>query len=406
MKKIISVILTALILLTCGVNTSYAQNDKPTSLHARAAALIDADSKRLLFGKDENTAYPMASTTKIMTLIIALENSDEAAVVTISKYAASQPDVQLNACAGEQYLMKDLLYVMMMQSFNDVAVAIAEYVGELSTGKLPDHAEVASRTVEESKEYVKAFANLMNQKAKKLSCYNTYFITPNGLDAEDENGVHSTTAYEMALIAAYAISLDRVIEICTTRSYTITEVSGKRTRTVGNTDRFLDMVNGAVGLKTGFTGEAGYCFVGAVKQDGRSFVSVVFASGWPPNKNYKWSDTKKLMNYALSNYFPETVFEECDSYKKIKVNGGTEEYVDTYIPFNINYPICTEDEVKVTYVLKDVLNAPVKNNSQVGTVYIKINGETVRTLPVLAKKNVEKKGFLWFLKKVLKIYFL
>ena len=372
----------------------------PLELYARAAVLVDASNNRILYGKNENEALPMASTTKIMTLIIALEYGNPDDVVTFSKYAASQPDVQLNAVSGEQYRLGDLLHIMMLRSYNDVAVAIAEYIGELQGSGGVDGNAVAARGYDESKTYVANFAQLMNDKARELGCVSTYFITPNGLDAEDDNGVHSTTAYELAVIASYAISKQEVVDICTTRSYSCAELNGKRQVNVTTTDAFLDMVEGAVGMKTGFTGNAGYCFVGAVKQEGRSFVSVVLGSGWPPNKSRKWSDTKKLMNYGINNFFTQKIFVPDYDYKNVCVADGVNDFIETEIPFSLEMLVSDEEDVKVIYELEEEVQAPVGAGDRVGTVYIYINGEIYAWFPIESKTTVKKVDYIWFLKKI------
>ncbi|MCM1307643.1 MAG: D-alanyl-D-alanine carboxypeptidase [Butyrivibrio sp.] len=408
-KKLLIVICPTLLLLfgqsvrAAGAQ-SYTAADAQLELYARAAVLIDGSNNRILYGKNENEVLPMASTTKIMTLVIALENADLNATVTVSPYAASQPDVQLNALKGEQYKLGDLLYVMMLKSYNDVAAAIAEYVGEVHKNGAQDARDAAVRSAEESRGYVAEFASLMNKKAAELGCTDTYFITPNGLDAQDDAGAHSTTAFELAKIAAYAVENESVIKICTTRNYSCSELNGKRNVSVATTDRFLDMVNGAVGLKTGFTGSAGYCFVGAVKHEGRTFISVVLASGWPPNKNYKWSDTKKLMNYGIDNFFPEIIFASEERHKTVPVADGTKEEIGTYIPFSLEMLIGADESVKVIYELRECLMAPIGLNEQVGTVYIYLNGECFRTFPILSKESVAKRDYFWFLKKIWKIF--
>ena len=382
--------------------TVYA--DEIGQIYAKAAVLIDGSNGRILYGHNQDEVLPMASTTKIMTLVIALEYGNPDDVVTFSGYAAMQPDVQLNAVRGEQYRLSDLLHLMMMQSYNDVAVAVAEYIGEVCSGSIQDSDNVIKRTTEESREYVAAFAVLMNQKARELGCRNTYFITPNGLDASDENGTHSTTAYELALIAAYAVKNSEVCDICQTRNFSCSEINGKRNITVTNTDRFLDMVNGAVGLKTGFTGNAGYCFAGAVKQDGRTFISVVLGCGWPPNKNYKWSDTKKLMNYGINNFFPQVLFTPEECYKTIMVRGGTADCVDTCIPYSLTMLVSDDEEVKVIYEMGDSVDAPVRSYDTVGYVYIYVNGCVQDYFPIVAKDDVKKIDFSWCFCKIIKMF--
>ena len=145
---------------------------KESELYARSACLMDADSGRILYGKEEANQLPMASTTKIMTCILALEHGHADELVTVSEHAARQPKVHLGASVGEQFLLHDLLYALMLNSDNDAAVMIAEHIGGS----------------------VESFADMMNKKAVEIGCENTYFITPNGLDAEDEKGVHSSTA--------------------------------------------------------------------------------------------------------------------------------------------------------------------------------------------------------------------
>ena len=145
---------------------------KPSDLYAQSAVLMDADSGRILFAKSGQKERPMPSTTKIMTCILTLENGNLSDTVAVSKNAAGQPEVKLGMKEGESYVLKDLLYSLMLESHNDSAVAIAEHIGGS----------------------VEGFAGLMNEKAEELGCFHTYFITPNGLDARDQQGIHHTTA--------------------------------------------------------------------------------------------------------------------------------------------------------------------------------------------------------------------
>jgi len=271
-------------------------------LYAGAAVLMDAMTGRVLYEKNGYEQKAMASTTKIMTCIVALEYGNLNELVTVSAYAASMPNVKLGVRNGEQFLLKDLLYSLMLESHNDVAVAIAEHVAGS----------------------VEAFAALMNQKARDIGAYNTNFVTPNGLDA---NG-HYTTAADLALIGAYAIKNNKFVEITNTASYTFSNNAGTRSFNVNNKNSFLNQMDGAFGIKTGYTGQAGYCFVGALKRDGKVLVSVVLGSGWPPNKTNKWSDTKKLMNYGLSNYSYEVIFSPRE-YEILEVTKGKRDSVAT-----------------------------------------------------------------------------
>lgn len=202
------------------------QKSLPQGLYAYASCLLDAENNRVLFEKNGNEQLPMASTTKIMTLIVILENASMDEIVTVSSKAASQPDVQLNINTGEQYRLEDLLYSLMLESHNDTAVALAEHVGGS----------------------VEAFCAMMNEKAASLGLIHTCFETPNGLDSEN----HHTTAAELAVIASYALKNETFLKITNTTSYQFNELTTGRSFTVSNKNRFLYMMEGAVGMKNRF----------------------------------------------------------------------------------------------------------------------------------------------------------
>ena len=411
-KKIVSIIMAFLYFALIVNETIYAKSGdaflplKSNELYALSACLMDADSGRVLYDKNADEVRAMASTTKIMTLIVALEYANEDDIVTVSPYAASMPDVQLNIMAGEQYRLGDLYYAMMLESFNDVAVTIAEYIGEcyaLNQDDRTANTDIKARSYDDSKKYVHTFAKLMNEKAKELGCENTYFITPNGLDAEDENGKHSTTAKELAVIASYAIKNERFNDIIGTRHYSFCEVNGTRNCSAYNKDAFLNQMNGAFGIKTGFTGNAGYCFVGALKSDGRTFISVVLGSGWPSNRTYKWKDTRKLMEYGINNFFPRTVFSTIEDYKDVRVKDGMEESTSTCIKGDLSLILCDADDVRVVYELEDYIDAPVRVGDVVGKAIIYVNGQRMGSFPITAAAAVERANYMWYLKRLLNV---
>lgn len=375
---------------------------KDNELYALSACLMDADSGRVLYGKNVDEVRAMASTTKIMTLIIALEYGNAEDTVTISPYAASMPDVQLNVRAGEQYRLGDLCYAMMLESYNDIAAAIAEHIG-MAYADI-DINDTEKRSIDDSRKCVSAFAGLMNDKARELGCENTYFITPNGLDAEDENGKHSTTARELALIASYAVKKDDFNAITGTKQYSFGEISGKRSCNVYNKDAFLNQMSGAFGIKTGFTGNAGYCFVGALKSDGRTFISVVLGSGWPSARTYKWKDTRKLMEYGINNFFEQKIFTTVEEYKSVEVTDGIGDSVGTRIEGELSMLISSSDEVKVVYELEDSVKAPVYENDELGKAIVYVNGERIALFPITASGDVKQVSFNWFLKELMKAF--
>ncbi|SHO45805.1 D-alanyl-D-alanine carboxypeptidase family protein [Anaerocolumna xylanovorans] len=351
---------------------------KKSSLTAKAAALVDASNGRVLYEKNGYEELPMASTTKIMTCIVALENANLDDVVTVSKYASSMPDVQLNMIAGEKFYLRDLLYSLMLESHNDTAVAIAEHVGGSVT----------------------CFAMMMNAKAKELGCEHTSFVTPNGLDADG----HYTTAVELSRIASYAIKNKEFLNIINTPSWQFTDITKGRTFAVNNKDRFLSIYDGAIGIKTGFTGKAGYCFVGAVQKDGKTFISTVLGSGWPPHKNYKWADTKSLMDYGMKNYEMKQVFYTDKKFDPVAVVKGKENYAYLYYEGDISLLIRKGEEVRVDYSLPSILKAPVVSDTQVGTAKYYIGDAIIGVVPILTKNSVEKIDFTYCFQKLYRIW--
>ncbi len=357
-----------------------AQTELPGSLNAGYAILMDADNRRVLFEKKCYEQVPMASTTKIMTLLVTLENANPEDVVEVSAYAASMPQVKLGMKKGERFKLKDLLYSLMLESHNDSAVAIAEHVGGS----------------------VEQFAAMMNEKAVSLGAYQTNFVTPNGLDAKN----HYTTAYDLALIASYAIQNEQFLDIIKTPDHTFRELNSGRSYTVQNKDRFLTSYEGAIGIKTGFTGNAGYCFVGAVDRDDKRFVSVVLACGWPPNKNYKWQDTKKLMDYGMKKYSFREVVKKDTTFPPIAVTDSMEgDAITPYAGEGVGLLLSGNDEIRCDVEVPKSLAAPVKRGETVGNITIFINGKQYRILPLYSKEERRKITYVYVLKKIWIRYF-
>lgn len=350
-------------------------------LHAGAAALMDADSGRILYEKNGYEKKAMASTTKIMTCILALEIGNPEDVVTFSKNAAAQPDVQMNGAEGEQYYLKDLLYSLMLESHNDTAVAIAEHIGGS----------------------VEAFAELMNEKAQEIGAFDTNFVTPNGLDAPG----HQTTACDLAGIAGYAIQNPEFLEIIRTPAHTFQELQGKRTVSVVNKDAFLTSYDGALGIKTGFTGEAGYCFVGAARRGEKTLITVVLASGWPPHKTYKWEDTRHLMDYGMAEYEKQIIVTPEQAISRITVlHGQGAAELNPEIRETVQLLVRAGEDIQVKENLITAPEAPIAADTVVGTLDIYINGVCFRSLPVYAGSDVQRLTYSYVLKELIYQYFL
>ena len=400
------------------------------SLYATAAVLLDADSGRVLYEKQGYTPMAMASTTKIMTCILVLEEGELDDTAQVSAYAASMPKVKMYARQGEEYEVRSLLFSLMLESHNDSAVILAEYIGKRYLPVELQEKDTSDFTVEESKQAVKAFANLMNGKARELGCENTWFITPNGLDAtesfETADGEvvqkeHCTTAAELARIMAYCVKespgRDVFREITRTASYSFYE--NGRNVTCTNHNAFLSMMDGAFSGKTGFTNKAGYCYVGALERDGKTFIVALLACGWPNNKSYKWSDSRELFEYGLENYVfrmflnEDTIFDESKLKPIVVEEGQTAVLGDTARVevevkerrgerfWNTEGMLLRNDEdIQVDYELETKLQAPVKAGTQVGTIRYSVDGEVYLTETIVTKNGVKRVEMPWCVEQI------
>lgn len=368
------------------------------TLHARSAVLLDADTGRILYGKEENIIRPMASTTKIMTCILALENGNPEDVVSVSANAARQPKVHLGAPAGRRFYLKDLLYSLMLESHNDSAVMIAEHLGGS----------------------VEGFAQMMNEKARQLGCRNTFFLTPNGLDAsvttkDGKTLTHSTTAADLAAIMRYCTwqspRRDKFLEITRTQNYYFSDTEGKNAYSCVNHNAFLSMEKGVLSGKTGFTGGAGYSYVAAVEDGDRHFTMALLGCGWPPHKTYKWSDARALFSYGKEAYEKREVYRDTEL-KDIPVENGIPHDEDlghtAYASLTLNLKeeektlkvLMREDEnVQIQVMVPDSLRAPVKQGTEVGQVLYSIGGVQIKSYPVYVRDTIEPLSFPWCLKK-------
>ena len=369
--------------------------EEPSELHALSAVLMDGDSGRVLYEKDGKTPLANASTTKVLTCIVALESSPGDDYVQVSQNAASQPEVRLGLQKGEQYYLEDLLYSLMLKSHNDTAVAIAEHCGGT----------------------VEGFARMLNRKAKQIGCKDTYFITPNGLDAQDENGKHHTTAEDLALIMRYAIKNKTFLHISQTRDYTFSEITGKRTFSVHNANALLDMMDGVLAGKTGYTSQAGYCYVCAWEEEEKTFVVSLLGCGWPNHKTYKWSDTKKLLSYGAYNYDYETYWQEPHT-SKILVTDGVEnmQNIGEKVYLRGKCSVTSEDREKEILLKKgeavtckteipQKVSAPVLKGEKLGRIAYYLDGKLIDSYPVYAERSVEKISFKWYTEKVFHDFF-
>ncbi len=395
MKKTFFILLQLFLAVSCA-SAVYGASETPEELrqlYAQSAVLMDGDTARVLYEKNGYDFMPMASTTKVMTCILAVENASGEEIVQVSAYAASMPDVQLNIREGEEYYLKDLLYSLMLQSHNDSAVAIAEHIGGS----------------------VEGFAAMMNEKAREIGCADTHFVTPNGLDASDEGGAHGTTAADLARIMSYAIRNEAFLRITQTRDHSFSDVKGSRSFTLHNANALLDMMAGAMSGKTGFTNAAGYCYVGAVRQDDKTFIVALPACGWPSHKNYKWIDTRKLITYGIRHYEYREAGEIPDL-GAISVEDGIpvdRGWADTaYVNVQVERPkedlrvlMREDEEIRVEKEYPRAMKAPVAKGKQVGKVRYLLGDLVIREYPVVTAGTIEKADYTWCCERVFGKYF-
>lgn len=346
-------------------------------IDAQSAIIIDYKTGKILYEKNSNEPLAMASTTKIMTAILAIENGNLDDIVIVSKDATKAPPVKMFLKENEEIKLKDLLYALMLQSSNDAAVAIAEHIsGNVDT-----------------------FCDLMTKKAKDIGAKNTVFRTPNGLDKLD----HHSTAYDMALITRYALNNKQFVDIINTKE--VYFKTNKSTYNIINKNKLLQEYEGANGVKTGYTGKAGHCFVGSATRNDMTLISVVLASGWgEKGKKQKWIDTKTLLDYGFNNFSYETILKQEDCTDTIFINKGEKDILPLYFDKDIILPISKKEKENISIKLDYIktLDAPVKKDEKIGVANIYINNELVAQTNILTKENVNKKVFSSYMDNIFK----
>lgn len=355
-------------------------------INSRVGVIYDRKSGKVMWGKNYNKRVAMASTTKIMTCIIVLENSNLNDEVTISSKAAGTGGSRLGLKKDDKITIYDLLYGLMLRSGNDAAVALAEHVGGDKEG----------------------FAKIMNSKAKELGLKDTHFVTPHGLDDPE----HYTTAYELAKIADYALKNEKFAKIVSTKNYTIS-INGYSKELV-NTNELLGYLQGVNGVKTGFTNNAGRCLVTSVNRDELEIITVVLGAD---TKKIRTADSVKLIEYAYKNYrhinIENIVKEKFNTWKNINEKRIVVEkgkYIDVKLELgkikNKVIPIKNNDVDNVNIEINCLyyLVAPVEKRNTVGNLKVILNGEAIEVIDILNKEEIEKKNrkdyFFEFLKSI------
>ena len=338
---------------------AFAQTSS-VSIGSTAAIMVEKSTGRILYEKRSTEKLYPASTTKIMTAIVVLENANLDDMVTISKTSLENiPSgyVTVDLVEGEEISVKDLLYALMLPSANDAAYALAEYVGGT----------------------VEGFSTMMNDKATSLGCKNTHFVNPNGIHNES----HYSTAYDLYLIANYAMKNEVFREIVGTTEYTLpqTNLHSELDRVIKNTNELLYDTESnyypyAVGIKTGHTTQAGNCLVAQSSRDGLDFISVVLG-GQGVNSN-RFKDTIKLFNYGYDNYTLTKIIEKNSIVDSIEIEKATKETKLLDVAIDESITVMNNKALDVYQIIPEVkidegLEAPIAKGQKIGTIKYKVD---------------------------------
>ncbi len=366
MKRLLAALFAVLLLIPRIAKAEEAFPDAP----AEAAYLIEANSGRVLYAKNENARLPMASTTKIMTALLAIESGRMDETVEVPAEAAGTEGSSMYLKAGETIPLRDLVYGLMLISGNDAAVAIACV---LDGG-------------------TEAFAVHMNARAEELGLRDTHFVTPNGLHDPD----HYTTAKDLTLLGAYALENPEFTAIVSTR-YRKTE--GSVQHTLKNKNRLLWEYEGGTGVKTGYTKAAGKCLVFAAERGGMKQVGAVL------NCPSMWNTAKSMLDAGFRLY-AEKRFVSADTVFTVPVENGVKKALNAAPIRGILYPteIGENESYAVLTTFDAGLSAPVRAGDPVGSVSLVLNGTVVTTVPVIATETVAPVDFGYYFRKAVSAF--
>ena len=372
MKKILCI----LVLLILFIPNIKAEDITP---NAKSAILIEANSGKVLYEKNINEKFAPASMTKMMSLLIFMENIDNGnlkmdEVIRVSKNASSMGGSQIFLQENEEMKVEDLLKGISIGSANDATVALAERI---------------SGSEEE-------FVNLMNKKVKELGLKNTNFKNATGLDIAN----HYSSAYDMSIIAKELVKHEKILEFSSIYETYLREDTDNKFWLV-NTNKLVRFYNGVDGLKTGYTEEAGYCLTATIKKDKMRLIAVAMGE---PTSNTRNSEVSNLLDYGYNMYQSEVYVTKDKVLERVKVEKGIEEYVNI-IPIEDVTTVNKKGHKmgNITYDL-DVKNikAPINKGEIVGTLTIKENENVVDKVNVTVDKSIKKAGLLTMYKRCIK----
>lgn len=367
MKKTRKFIVILIILII----VSLMQGFTYPSTSAESAVLIDSKTGRVMYSYNHNIRRPMASTTKIMTALLAIEYGNLDSIVTVKDNAVGVEGSSIYLAKGEKILLKDLLYGLMLRSGNDAAIAIAEHI---------------SGSVDK-------FVELMNKKAKDIGAINTKFVNPHGL--HDSN--HFSTAYDLAIITKEAMKMDFFREIAKTKTWV---ADREINQYFSNKNDVLWEYKGGDGVKIGYTRAAGRCLVASATRDEVQLIAVVINDGnW-------FNDCYRMLDYGFDNYKPALLLSRGQLLKKIEILNGDRDFLNLLYEDDLIIPVKEDEKEKIKIVLNlpDSLNAPVYKGEKLGNIKVFLEGELLYTKEIKStieiNKTKPKSNFIKFLKSI------
>ena len=372
LRRLAVVLCCTLLSLLNGHAKAEAAAGTAVSTSAKACVLIERTTGNILLCCNENTPLPMASTTKVMTALLALESGNLDDVVTVGRNAYGVPGTSIYLSEGERITLKDLLYGLLLASGNDAAVAIAEHIGG----------------------DVDTFCRMMTQRAAELGCKHTVFINPNGLPAQG----HQTTAYDLALIAREAMNHPLFREIVSTKRASIPWEGRSYHRILNNKNRLLTDYEGATGIKTGYTKAAGRCLVFGAKRDGLEVIGVVLNCG-------DWFDeSARLMDLGFARYEFFTAFTEGETVRQVPVTDGVAETVSVLAGGRLGAPVPKGYLPALVLDLPDALPAGLAAGEAMGTAQLVLEGKVLHSVPLIAGDTVGHRDYGYELERFWRLW--
>lgn len=365
---VIGLIILAVIMISSFLCSSFLTSKNKVLAEdcpAKSMVVIEADSRRVLNDKNKDERLAMASTTKIMTALVTCKNvKDFDEVVAINDNAVGIEGTSMYLKKGEKLTVKELLYGLMLPSGNDAAMALAYYVGGSE----------------------ERFVEMMNEQAKELNLQNTHFANPHGLDADG----HYTSAYDLAIITAEALKNDTFKEIVSTKNIRVTGSKENEPRFLSNKNKLLKTLEGCTGVKTGFTDNAGRCFVCSCTRDGMTLISVVLNCG------PMFEESTKLLNTCFEKYKMREILEPYAQGENIKVSNGESDFVQTVTKHGFSYPLTDEEfnNIKIVRNQPEILDAPVVKEQKIGEIEIYLDKNLLFKENIYTMENVKSTKYL------------